>query len=298
MSTSLTFSLPSRHQWLVLRAGTNPFSAIGGPLPRVGIPIEARIMQEGVEARVLRLAFDVSLGDVLIGRGELGPVGLRGTEEYPISAIAVCPREALPLLANPPAGRINLVLTFRGLLQMKHRFDPTDERARGLMEPGQWDLVTVGDNNLLQQLTISAARSDWYDQIVEPLKLGSYLIASLALPDPDKVPSWRAALGHLASAQKSLTNGNPPAVFGFCRAALDSLPGAKKDIFKAMPEGKKREEIDQLTKAIGEYIHSGRHVVPGSGGEEAGEFPVDQGDAMFVVNLTTLLVSRIGGLVL
>ena len=29
-----------------------------------------------------------------------------------------------------------------------------------------------------------------------------------------------------------------------------------------MPQGKEREAIDELTKSIGKYIHSGRHVVP------------------------------------
>ena len=67
----------------------------------------------------------------------------------------------------------------------------------------------------------------------------------------------------------------PFGVFGECRAAIDALPGDKTDIFAAMPEGKKRDAIDDLTKSVGKYIHSGRHVVPNTGGELAGEFPVD-----------------------
>jgi hypothetical protein len=75
------------------------------------------------------------------------------------------------------------------------------------------------------------------------------------------------------------------------------MPGAKINIFDAMAEGKKRDAINELTKRVGEYIHSGRHVVPGSGTEQAGEFPVDQRDALFVYNMTKLLIAQIYGLV-
>jgi len=87
-------------------------------------------------------------------------------------------------------------------------------------------------------------------------------------------------------------------VFGECRAAIDALPGDKTDIFAAMAEGRKRDAINELTKSIGKYIHSGRHVVPNSGGEQAGEFPVDQRDALFAYNTTKLLLSQIASLTL
>jgi hypothetical protein len=65
-----------------------------------------------------------------------------------------------------------------------------------------------------------------------------------------------------------------------------------------MTEGKKRDAIDELTKSIGKYIHSGRNVVPNTGGEQAGEFPVDQRDALFAYNMTKLLLSQIANLTL
>jgi hypothetical protein len=64
-----------------------------------------------------------------------------------------------------------------------------------------------------------------------------------------------------------------------------------------MIEGKKRDAINELTKRIGEYIHSGRHVVPGSRTAQTGEFPVDQRDALFVYNMTKLLITQICALV-
>jgi hypothetical protein len=86
-------------------------------------------------------------------------------------------------------------------------------------------------------------------------------------------------------------------VFGYCRAALDAVPGAKQNIFDAMPVGKKRDAINDLSKRIVEYLHSGRHVVPGTASEQAGELPVDQRDALFVYNMTKLLIAQIYGLV-
>jgi hypothetical protein len=53
-------------------------------------------------------------------------------------------------------------------------------------------------------------------------------------------------LNHLAEAHRALTNGNPPAVFGRCRAAIDALPGNKVKIFDSMPAGCKRDAIDNL----------------------------------------------------
>jgi hypothetical protein len=87
-------------------------------------------------------------------------------------------------------------------------------------------------------------------------------------------------------------------VFGACRAAINALPGDKTAIFAAMSEGKKRDEIDALTKSLGKHLHSGWHVVPNTGGEMAGEFPVDQRDALFVYNMTKLLLSHIANLTL
>jgi hypothetical protein len=184
------------------------------------------------------------------------------------------------------------------VLQLKRPLNTADARSRKNMEPGRWEFVTIGGDNSVERLEIRVARSDWYEQVVESLNLGSYLIATLALPDPANVPLWSAALGHLASARQSLTVRDSPAVFGYCRAAIDALPGDKKAIFNTMPEGKKREEIDKLARAIGQYVHSGRHVVPNSGGNQAGEFPVNQQDAAFAMNLTTLLLSRIAELLL
>lgn len=66
--------------------------------------------------------------------------------------------------------------------------------------------------------------------------------------------SANGAVGHMNEALRALVQGNPPGVFGECRAAIDTLPGDKTDIFGAMPEGKKRDAIDDLTKSVVKYV--------------------------------------------
>jgi hypothetical protein len=189
---------------------------------------------------------------------------------------------------------VTLQLILKGLLRYKHSYRQGDGRAQGLGEPDVWHVEPIGDQGI-NELDVQIARSDWYEQIVAPLGVGSYLITPLIVPCG--VKAWQAALAHLDEAGRAVTQANPPAVFGYCRTAIDALPGAKTNIFDAMPEGKKRDAINELTKRIGEYIHSGRHVVPNSGDEQAGEFPVDQRDALFAYNMTRLLLSQIHSLV-
>jgi hypothetical protein len=298
MATQLSFKLGgSMREWLILRGhGNNPFSAAGGPLPQITVPLEARVTERDIDVQMLRLAFDLKIRNLVIGQGEVGPyMYLRADDQY-IPATATCPQAALPYLINPEPsqGRITLTLAFRGLLRYRHNYQQGDNRAQSLGEPDTWHIESIGDQTAMD-LDVQVARSDWYEQVVERLGIGSYLLTPLHLPYGLK--AWQAALGHLDAAGRALTQADPPAVFGYCRAALDALPGAKTKIFEAMPEGKKREAIDELTKQVGVYLHSGRHVEPNTDGQQAGDFPVDRRDAQFVYNMTKLLLSQIYSLV-
>lgn len=296
MSTWLSFRLgASQRDWLTLRMSTNPFGATGGPMPRITIPLEARLAEPDIQVEILRFMFDLKLGNVLVGQGEIGPLTSLNTHDRYFPAIATCPRDALPLLFNPspPQGRLTLELALGGFLRYRHSYQQGDGRAQGLGDPDVWHIESIGDQGT-HRLEAQVARSDWYEQVVAQLGIGSYLVTPLYLPYG--VPTWRAALGHLDQAGRALTQADPPAVFGHCRAALDALPGAKTNIFDAMPEGKKRDAINELTKQLGVYIHSGRHIEPNAEGQQAGEFPVDQRDALFAYNMTKLLLSQIAGL--
>jgi hypothetical protein len=299
VATQLSFKLGrSQREWLTLRrSGDNPFTATGGPLPQVTMPLEARIAERDIEVEILRLAFELKIRNTLVGQGEIGPYSYLRTDPNYLPTTATIPQSALPHLITPepPQGRITLTLVFKGLLRYRHGYQKEDARAQGLGDPDVWHIESLGDQGL-SELDVQVARSDWYEQVVEKLGIGSYLITPLYLPYG--IEMWQATLRHLDEALRALVEGSPPGVFGACRAAVDALPGAKTDIFAAMPEGKKRDALNELTKSIGGYIHSGRHVVPNTGAEEAGEFPVDRQDALFAYNVTKLLLSQIARLTL
>jgi hypothetical protein len=287
----------SMRQWVTLRGSTNPFNATGGPLPNVVIPLEVRVTESDIEVDIVRLAFDLKLGNRVVGQGEIGPYERLGTDYTYLPATATCPQTALPYLLNPepPQGRLTLTLALKGVFRYRHSWPQPTGLAHGLGEPDVWHLELVGPSGTMD-LDVQVARSDWYEQVVEQLGIGSYVVTPLFFSYEAR--SWRPALEHLQNAGRAVVDGNPPAVFAACRAAIDALPGAKLNIFDAMPEGKRRDAINELTKDIGQYIHSGRHVVPNDGGEEAGDFPVDQRDAVFVYNMTKLLLSHITNLTL
>ena len=92
MSTLLSFRLgASPRDWLTLRMSINPFSATSGPMPRITIPLEARLAEQGIEVEILRFMFDLKLGNTLVGQGEIGPITSLNTRERYFPA---CPRES------------------------------------------------------------------------------------------------------------------------------------------------------------------------------------------------------------
>lgn len=124
MPTQVSFSLAGSHRTLfTLRMSTNPFSATGGPLPRLNIPLEARLTDRDIEVDILRFLFDLKLGNVFIGQGEIGPITHVSTSERYFTAVATCPREALPYLFNPQPslGRLTLELDLGGLVRYRHQ---------------------------------------------------------------------------------------------------------------------------------------------------------------------------------
>jgi hypothetical protein len=179
MSTQVSFHFGASHRdWLTLRASTNPFSATGGPLLRLNVPLEARLSDRDIEVDILRFPFDLQLGSTVIGQGEIGPIDYLSTGERYVTAVATCPREALPYLLNPqpPQGRLTLQLNLGGLLRYRHQFPAGEGRAQGLGEPEVWHTVSIGEKGT-HQLEVQVARSDWYEQVVAQLGVGGYLIA-------------------------------------------------------------------------------------------------------------------------
>ena len=174
MPTQLSLRLAGSHRdFLSLRMSTNPFSATAGPLPRLNIPLEARLTDREIEVEILRLLFDLKPGNTVAGQGEIGPITYLSTDDRPSTAVAPCPREALPYLVNPQPGqgRVTMQLDLGGLLRYRHHFPKGDERARGLEEQDVWNVQSIGEKGTYH-LEVQVARSDWYEHVVAQLGIG------------------------------------------------------------------------------------------------------------------------------
>src|ERR1700759_649661 len=102
MPTEVSFKLGgSQRDWITLRRSDNPFSAVGGPVPQITVPLEARVSDRGVSVEILRLAFDLKIGTTLVGQGEIGPITYLRTDPSYFPATATCPQTALSRLVNP-----------------------------------------------------------------------------------------------------------------------------------------------------------------------------------------------------
>jgi hypothetical protein len=77
-------------------------------------------------------------------------------------------------------------------------------------------------------------------------------------------------------------------------ALLRRCPLTPKDIVAALPEPQ-RTEVDALVKAVGTFLHSGRHV--SQVGESAGSFPVDRQAAYLALSTMKVMLSYLSQIV-
>jgi hypothetical protein len=156
---------------------------------------------------------------------------------------------------------------------------------------GNWTTEVVGDlSPAASALRVRVPRSDWFTQVLQSLGTDRYIPTEIRIPSGGLGVDFVAAVARLRNAEQQFFTGMDSEVFHHCRGAVDALPGAKKSIFAAVRNKDKGDAMDELTKALGVFLHQGRHVEP-SGAEQAGEFPVDHRDAAFALYSTRLLVA-------
>jgi hypothetical protein len=90
-------------------------------------------------------------------------------------------RDSLALPSDRHRGRITRTLTLRELLRFQHSFTQGDGLAQDPAEAGARHVESLGNHNVME-LDVQVARSDWYEQAVEKLAIGSYLITPVYLP--------------------------------------------------------------------------------------------------------------------
>ena len=272
--------------WQQLGDAQNPaveveFERIGGRglvLPRIAVAFDLRTTEEGTFADMHEMRVRLEAANELIGEGKLGPVEVRRREsayevEIPVS------RHALAFLNERLTGNdLDLVAKFSGWMLVR----------RGGAEQAAPEWQTVGSSRQAW-LSFQVPRSDWFTKVLEPIGVGKFVVFEMPLPSGDLRTEFEQALAHLNEAERHYVTGSDPSVFSSCRAAFDALPGAKQHIYDTIADERKRKQLDDLAREVGEYLHTGRHVA--ESGEQQGEFPVDHRDAEFALAMTRLLVT-------
>jgi len=276
------------HGWIKLRSGD--VFARGMVRPRLWVTMHASTTREKRYANIHLLRAKLLLGNEEIAEGLLSGVSLNYMErqltlEIPIS------REALQYVTDNATGeRIDLKLDLSGWMQVRRELTE-DEPARFQEnpEPGEWGFLTFGEGRQTQ-LDFQIARSHWFTQVLDPVGTVSYVVTEIPLPKGGAGAAFQATLNHLREAERKYASGDDAGVFVSCRAALETLPGAPKQIFAPVSDRDVAERLNAVMKETVDYLHRGRH--PQREGDRSGEFPVDHADAQFALSLTRLLVAQ------
>ena len=163
------------------------------------------------------------------------------------------------------------------------------QRFHGDPEPGVPTPVMLNDHASSQ---VRLPRTSWHTQVLEAVRGQGTLFLEVAVLRGSLSDStgWNAANAHLDGARRRYALGDYPGVFSDLRGALDALPGSKKAIFDDLPDHVRRP-MDELTKSIGVFFHTGRHVA--EDGDVRGQFPVDVHTARLALDLATVLFGHI-----
>jgi hypothetical protein len=261
--------------------------ALGRISPRLLLVFHAETPNERTQVEFHDLRARVTFEDELLGETRVAGDHIRshGTS---VSLDVPTSHRLLGFVTDRlgPNAAVALNVEWDGILKVLWQPNESDMRFQGEPEPGVWTEIAVDGANHKQYVAIP--RSEWYSRVVAPLGSIDIVFTEIAVPKGPLGDQWKAANALLAKAEQAYATGDDPAVFLHLRGAIDALPGAKKAIFDDLPEPK-RSYVNELAKALGSYLHSGRHVAELAAGEAG--FPVDHIDARFAMNLTRVLLS-------
>jgi hypothetical protein len=270
--------------WAVIKPET--VHGRGRVVPRLAFNMLARTTRHDMSVQVHLLRAELVVGGERLGQdmltGEyLSPGDTQLTVEIPVD------RPALEYLDRVAAdGQIEASLRLSGWLRGQDNNADLPQYA-SRPQPGEWTFEQFGHASQTE-LSFRIARSDWFTQVLEPLGTVDYFCTEIAVPRGDS--PLRKSANHLQAAERAYREGSDPQVFSSCRAAIDSLPGAKTEVFAGLEFKREREALDDVLRSAGVYFHLGRHAA--DEGPLQGEFPVDHGDASFALNLAKLILAQ------
>lgn len=284
MSSSTT-TLGHDHSAFVMVEATEQVQAIGQVFPRVQFELRLRTPTERVQAEIHHLRLRVKFMNEVLGEGTAGGEYVdtndrRMRVEVPIS------RSALAFVnENLRADRLDLTLSLQGWMRIRK------EPQGGTGEPpAEWTFTSFGVMGMAD-INFQIARGEWFKRILEPLGSYEYVLTELPVLKGSASVALQRPLAHIREAERHFAEGNDPAVFQYCRAMIEALPGWPTEIFADVADANKGGRLNELTLAAKRYYDHGRHLA--KEGAHEGDFPVNHREALFAINMAKVLLAEI-----
>lgn len=256
----------------------------GTIVPSIVLELNGKTSSEAFQVELHHLRGKLYFNSEYLGYGAVGfkPISSRGTNLE--LQIPMNPAAFGFINENLRDADIGMSLSFDGLMRVRQ--DESAARYPTSPPAGVWTFIGIGLNRLTE-LKFQVSRSDWFKNVMEPIALDRYVFTEVRIPTGVLRDRFRAAADSLLRAESHFINGNDPEVFFQCRAALESLTGAPKNIFDAIGDELKRQEVNDLVKQLVTFLHSGRHAKPDRG------FLVNHLDAELGLSLTKVVLAYI-----
>lgn len=256
--------------------------------PRLYLSFSMRTPTERIRTTLKVVQVDLMWNDELLGSGTIIEESF-GEHDRPCHVELPTSRRLIQDVTDRLATQtaIGFQVRFKGSAEVIWEPGENDQRFVGEPAPGVPTVVRLEMSQNHSPFSIS--RSDWYTRVVSRLGDTDYIPLELLIPRGATGNDWRAVVQNLQNAERAFALGDDPSVFNHLRGALDAMPGAKLNIFDAL-DGPKRTEVNKLVTALGQFLHTGRHVASEQG-DGQGSFPVDHVDAGFALNLLKVLLS-------
>jgi hypothetical protein len=267
---------------------TDNIFAVGQVYPRVQFELRMRTNSDKVQAELHYLKLRVVFANEVLGEGTshgdyLGLYDHRVRIEVPMT------RTGLGFVAeNLQADRLDLTLSLSGWMRIKYE----GEEGQTVFNepPGEWHFQAFGGHHAMADISLQIARGDWFKRVLEPFGTYEYVLTEIPVLRGLAGTVLQKPLAHIKEAERHFAEGNDPAVFSYCRAMIESLPGWPKEIFSGIADQNKAKRLDEMTHAAKQYYDHGRHLA--HDGEHEGDFPVNHREALFAINMAKVLLAE------
>lgn len=251
-------------------------------VPSIFFDLEASTPQPDAQVELHHLRGRLYQGSEYLGQGsvEYRPVSTGTSLEMQIPlALSVIDHISKGLTG----ANVDLSIRFDGVL----RICSGSERAFvSSPEPGAWTFLGIGSSRSAE-LNIQIPRSDWFKNVVEPTSMNEYVFTEIRIPAGVLESSFRAAADSILKAERHFIAGDDPEVFFQCRAAIESLQGAPKNIFESITDDAKRKTLNDFVKGLNALLHRGRHAQPERG------FSINHQDAELALSATKVALGYV-----